>query len=124
MVIKQSHLFLHTIYTCHGRGVCLFIILNRPLVCSLLHWVSRSILLIGTELTPPFHFTPYDCYIWQVYQSVALSLILTVVDIILVLRGKSIKVTHTCILVLTKSSLCALSWKYCYATGPALFFSY
>ena len=60
-----------------------------------LHWVaSRSILLIGTELTPPFHFTPHDCYIWQVYQAVALSLILTVVDIILILRGKSNKAIY------------------------------
>ena len=60
--------------------------------CLLIHCiggVSRSILLIGTELTPLFHFTPHDCYIWQVYQAVALSLILSVVDIILILRGKS-----------------------------------
>jgi hypothetical protein len=27
--------------------------------------ISRSILFIGTELTPHFHFTSHDCYIWQ-----------------------------------------------------------
>ena len=90
MVIQQSYLFFHTICTCHGRGVRPLTILNRPFFAHSLYWgVSRSVLLIGTELTPPFHFTPYDCYIWQVYQAVALSLILTVVDIILILRGKS-----------------------------------
>ena len=34
MVIHQSHLSLHTICTCHGRGVRSFIIFNRPLFCS------------------------------------------------------------------------------------------
>jgi len=48
--------------------------------------VEVSILLIGTELTPSFHFTSHDCYIWQIYQGVAVSLILTTVDTILVLR--------------------------------------
>jgi len=48
--------------------------------------VEASNLLIGTELTPIFHFTPHDCYIWIVYQTVALSLILTAVDTILILR--------------------------------------
>lgn len=45
-----------------------------------------SILFIGTELTPSFHFTPHDCYIWQVYQGVAASLILMAIDTILILR--------------------------------------
>lgn len=48
--------------------------------------VEISILLIGTELTPPLHFTSHDCYIWQIYQGVAISLILIAVDTILILR--------------------------------------
>ena len=96
MVIQQSHLFLYKICTCHGRGVRPFIILSGSLFAHSLHWgVSSSVLLIGTELTPLFHFTPHDCYIWQVYQAVALSVILTVVDVILILRGKSNKVIYS-----------------------------
>ncbi|CAA7261727.1 unnamed protein product [Cyclocybe aegerita] len=48
--------------------------------------VQISILFIGTELTPYFHFTPHDCFIWQVYQGVAASTIVTAVDTILILR--------------------------------------
>jgi len=48
--------------------------------------IEVSVLPIGTELTPPFHFTPHDCYIWEVYQAVAVSLVLAVVDMILILR--------------------------------------
>jgi len=48
--------------------------------------VEVSILLIGTEITPNFHFTPHDCYIWQVYQGVAVSMILLALDTILILR--------------------------------------
>jgi hypothetical protein len=93
MVIQQSHLFFHTICTCHGRGV-------RPLIIPLVYsfitlCCSSSVLVVGTELTPSFHFTPHDCYIWQVYQAVAISLILTAVDIILILRGKSNEVFYS-----------------------------
>ncbi|PPQ87463.1 hypothetical protein CVT25_008199 [Psilocybe cyanescens] len=45
-----------------------------------------SILFIGTELTPHFHFTPHDCYIWQIYQGVVASVIVAAVDTILILR--------------------------------------
>ncbi|TFK44353.1 hypothetical protein BDQ12DRAFT_672835 [Crucibulum laeve] len=48
--------------------------------------VQISLLFIGSELTPHFHFTPHDCYIWQVYQGVAASTILLLVDTILILR--------------------------------------
>ncbi|KAF9452727.1 hypothetical protein P691DRAFT_803449 [Macrolepiota fuliginosa MF-IS2] len=48
--------------------------------------VEMSILCIGTELTPLFHFTPHDCFIWQVYQAVAVTLIIMAVDTILILR--------------------------------------
>ncbi|KAF8160763.1 hypothetical protein B0H34DRAFT_351024 [Crassisporium funariophilum] len=48
--------------------------------------VQVSILLIGSELTPHFHFTPHDCYIWQIYQGVAASTIITTVETILILR--------------------------------------
>lgn len=47
---------------------------------------NSTILLIGSELTPHFHFTSHDCYIWQIYQGVAASAIIIVVDTILILR--------------------------------------
>ena len=100
--------------------------LTDSLLAHSLPWeVSRSTLLIGTELTPPLNFTPHDCYIWQIYQAVALSLILIAVDTILILRGESNKaIYHTCILILITTSLCALSWKCCYAMGSVVLFSY
>jgi len=48
--------------------------------------VQISILLIGSELTPHFHFTPHDCYIWQIYQGAAASTIIATVDTVLILR--------------------------------------
>ncbi|KAF9567978.1 hypothetical protein CPC08DRAFT_757861 [Agrocybe pediades] len=48
--------------------------------------VQISILFIGTEITPQFHFTPHDCYIWQIYQGVAASMVIAIVDTVLVLR--------------------------------------
>ncbi|KAF9482189.1 hypothetical protein BDN70DRAFT_875495 [Pholiota conissans] len=48
--------------------------------------VQISILLIGSELTPHFHFTQHDCFIWQVYQGVAASFIIATIDTILILR--------------------------------------
>ncbi|KAH9485097.1 hypothetical protein JR316_0002004 [Psilocybe cubensis] len=45
-----------------------------------------SILFIGTELSAYFHFTTHDCYIWQIYQGVAASVIVGAVDTILILR--------------------------------------
>jgi len=48
--------------------------------------VQITILLIGSELTPHFHFTSHDCYIWQIYQGAAASAIVIVVDTILILR--------------------------------------
>ncbi|PPR05819.1 hypothetical protein CVT26_010099 [Gymnopilus dilepis] len=48
--------------------------------------VQISILFIGTELTPHFHFTSHDCFIWQIYQGVAASLIVVTVDTVLILR--------------------------------------
>ncbi|KAJ7039108.1 hypothetical protein C8F04DRAFT_1255265 [Mycena alexandri] len=50
-------------------------------------FVQISILAIGSrELTPALHFTPHDCFIWQVYQGVATVLIFTAVDYVLILR--------------------------------------
>ncbi|KAJ6558431.1 hypothetical protein DFH09DRAFT_1317169 [Mycena vulgaris] len=50
-------------------------------------FVQISILLIGSpELTPHFHFTSHDCFIWQVYQGVATLLVVTAVDCVLILR--------------------------------------
>lgn len=50
---------------------------------------ASSILFVGTELTPQFHFTPHDCFIWQVWQGVSAILVVGAVDVILVLRGVS-----------------------------------
>ncbi|KAJ6576852.1 hypothetical protein B0H10DRAFT_929726 [Mycena sp. CBHHK59/15] len=49
--------------------------------------IQISILLIGSpELTPHFHFSPHDCFIWQVYQGVATVLVFAAVDYVLILR--------------------------------------
>ncbi|KAJ7782777.1 hypothetical protein B0H16DRAFT_1494344 [Mycena metata] len=49
-----------------------------------------SILTLGSpDLTPSFHFTPHDCFIWQVYQGVATVLVFAAVDYVLILRGLS-----------------------------------
>lgn len=48
--------------------------------------VEASILCVGTELTPRFNFSPHDCFIWQVYQAVAVTLVIIAVDTILILR--------------------------------------
>ncbi|KAF5322483.1 hypothetical protein D9619_001549 [Psilocybe cf. subviscida] len=60
--------------------VTYFIIRYLPML------VQISTLLVGSELTPHFHFTPHDCFIWQVYQGVASVVIIALVDIVLVLR--------------------------------------
>ena len=127
MVIQQSHLILHIPVMLEAYVRSSF--LTDPLFGSFITWGgSRSILLMGTELTPPFHFTPHDCFIWQVDQAVGLSLILTAVpywyycEVCLLVTRSS---THTFIFILGKSSLCALTWKCCYAIGSAvLFFSW
>lgn len=59
-----------------------------PYFCIFTIFLFRSILFIGTELTPHFHFTPHDCYIWQIYQGVAASTIVVTVDTVLILRSK------------------------------------
>lgn len=46
-----------------------------------------AILFVGTELSPAFHFTPHDCFIWQVFQGVSAFLIIIATDLVLVLRG-------------------------------------
>jgi hypothetical protein len=47
----------------------------------------RSILFVGTEISPQFHFTLYDCEVWAIYQAAAALLLLAAVDYILLLRG-------------------------------------
>ncbi|KAJ7188605.1 hypothetical protein C8R46DRAFT_25961 [Mycena filopes] len=50
-------------------------------------FVQTSILTIGSpDLTPSFHFTPHDCFIWQVYQGIATVLVFAAVDYVLILR--------------------------------------
>ncbi|KAJ3514113.1 hypothetical protein NLJ89_g2564 [Agrocybe chaxingu] len=68
-----------------------FIVRYLPLL------VQISILFIGTELTPYFHFTHHDCFIWQVYQGVAASTIVTAVDTILILRVHALYHGHSTI---------------------------
>ncbi|GLB37394.1 putative pleckstrin homology domain [Lyophyllum shimeji] len=48
--------------------------------------VQISILFVGTDLSAVLHFTPHDCYIWQVYQGIATLSIVGTVDVILILR--------------------------------------
>jgi len=48
--------------------------------------VQVSILFVGTDLSAALHFTPHDCYIWQVYQGIAVLSIVGTVDVILMLR--------------------------------------
>ncbi|PFH53852.1 hypothetical protein AMATHDRAFT_136964, partial [Amanita thiersii Skay4041] len=69
--------------------------------------VQISILLVGSELTPLFHFTPHDCYIWQVFQGVAAITILASVDTILILRSTSISY-HSELLLLSSTRVRAL----------------
>jgi len=44
------------------------------------------LLLVGSELSPHFHFTHYACYVWQIYQGVVAASIVISIDIILILR--------------------------------------
>ncbi|KAF7375891.1 hypothetical protein MSAN_00003500 [Mycena sanguinolenta] len=49
--------------------------------------IEISTLLLGSpELTPQFHFTPHDCFIWEVYQGVGTVLVFGAVDYVLILR--------------------------------------
>lgn len=48
---------------------------------------NRPLLLVGSELSPNFQFTPQQCFLWQVYQGVLASLIIVAADIILIVRG-------------------------------------
>ncbi|KAJ7729508.1 hypothetical protein DFH07DRAFT_994922 [Mycena maculata] len=58
-------------------------------------FVQISILAIGSpELTPQFHFTPHDCFIWQVYQGVAAILLFSAVDYIIILRVHALYHNH------------------------------
>ncbi|KAK1231777.1 hypothetical protein PQX77_005099 [Marasmius sp. AFHP31] len=49
-------------------------------------FVQIPLLFVGTELTPYFHFTDYDCFIWQVYQGVASVCIIMSCDSVLLAR--------------------------------------
>jgi hypothetical protein len=46
----------------------------------------RSILFVGTELTPAFHFTPHDCFLWQVWQGIGAAATAAALDVVLMLR--------------------------------------
>ncbi|KAJ7489677.1 hypothetical protein B0H11DRAFT_2011976 [Mycena galericulata] len=63
---------------------CLFFFIRYfPLLLQI------SILFVGTELTPQFHFTFRDCEVWSIYQAAAALLIVLAVDYMLTLRGGS-----------------------------------
>ncbi|KAG7087920.1 hypothetical protein E1B28_011968 [Marasmius oreades] len=49
-------------------------------------FVQIPLLFVGTELTPQFHFTSHDCFIWQVYQAVASICIIMSCDFVLLSR--------------------------------------
>ncbi|KAJ7577254.1 hypothetical protein C8J56DRAFT_971436 [Mycena floridula] len=63
--------------------------------CPLL--VQISVLFVGTDLSPQFHFTPHDCYIWQAYQGAANLCIAIAVDYILILRVFALYLDNTVI---------------------------
>ena len=90
MDVYQVRLLHRSIFTRNGRNVspCNFFF-GRIFVWLTFEGLVRSILLIGSELTPHFHFSSHDCYIWQVYQGVSAGTIITTVDTILILRGKA-----------------------------------
>ena len=52
--------------------------------------IARPLLLVGSELSPRFHFTPHSCSAWGIYQGAVSAAIVIAVDSILILRGKSI----------------------------------
>ncbi|KAJ7072593.1 hypothetical protein C8F01DRAFT_253595 [Mycena amicta] len=57
--------------------------------------IQISILTIGSpELTPRFHFTPHDCFIWQIYQGIATLFIFAAVDYVLILRVYALYHNH------------------------------
>ncbi|KAJ7798105.1 hypothetical protein B0H13DRAFT_1674162, partial [Mycena leptocephala] len=48
--------------------------------------LQTSILFVGTELSPQFHFTFRDCEVWAIYQAAAALVLLAAVDYIILLR--------------------------------------
>jgi hypothetical protein len=75
--------------------------ISASLDVSLTRQSTSSILCVGTELTPHFHFNQYDCFIWQVYQAVAATSVIIAVDTILILRGLSLSLSICSSLYLT-----------------------
>ncbi|KAF8212656.1 hypothetical protein K438DRAFT_1957274 [Mycena galopus ATCC 62051] len=67
------------------------------LLLSLLeiYWnLDSSILFVGTELTPQFHFTFRDCEVWEIYQAAAALLLVATVDYLLILRVLALYDNH------------------------------
>ncbi|KDR83092.1 hypothetical protein GALMADRAFT_238909 [Galerina marginata CBS 339.88] len=56
--------------------------------------VQIPLLLVGSELSPHFHFTHQDCYIWQIYQGITTSMIILTVDVILIIRVRALYHGH------------------------------
>ncbi|KAJ7287285.1 hypothetical protein C8J57DRAFT_1283426 [Mycena rebaudengoi] len=76
--------------------------------------VEISITLIGSpHITPQFHFSPRDCFVWQVFQGIATILIVMTVDYILILRvyalyhsGWTMRRTIICLFGLEIAGMC------------------
>lgn len=80
----------------------------RPFCCAHILDAARPLLLVGSELSPHFHFTPHDCFAWGVYQGVAAGVVVVVVDSILILRGKFIYFSGITRLILASARV--ISW--------------
>ncbi|KAJ7585646.1 hypothetical protein C8J56DRAFT_125657 [Mycena floridula] len=59
--------------------------------------VQISVLFVGTELSPQFHFTPHACFIWEAYQGAATICITVAVDYILILRLFALYFDNRCV---------------------------
>ena len=86
MDIHEIRVFCCSVPATDGRNVRVLVRMPRRVQISLPS--IRSILLVGSELTPLFHFSLHDCFIWQVFQGVAAATIICTVDTILILRSE------------------------------------
>ncbi|KAK7057518.1 hypothetical protein R3P38DRAFT_1177795 [Favolaschia claudopus] len=76
-------------------------------------FVQISILFIANpDITPHFHFTSHDCFIFEVYQGVLTVLVFAAVDYILILRVYALyhdnAVVRTAVLVAFAMEVCAM----------------
>ncbi|KAF7375889.1 hypothetical protein MSAN_00003300 [Mycena sanguinolenta] len=71
-----------------------------------------TLLIASPELTPQFHFTPHDCFIWEVYQGVGTVLVFGAVDYVLILRVYALyhnnPTVHRVVFVAFASEVCGM----------------